>query len=1172
MPAPDTGRLIRQVRGLIGESERDALPDGQLLTRFVEERDECAFELLVRRYGRLVFGVCRRVLIDPAAAEDAFQATFLVLVHKAASLDRNRPVADWLYTVAFRLACRARANAARRRKFETAAVQGRPTTTDLPLPDDQSAIVHEELNRLPERDRVPLVLAYLEGRTYEQVARAVGCPVGSLGWRLNRAKEALRERLMNRGVVCPAAGVAALVTAAGTDAAVPAALTDTTVRAGMWFAGQRAAEVVPSAQALDLARGAIGTMKSKWALAAGVLLAVGLGGGSLWLARSEAMPEPPKVTAEQPAPKDAKPDLPEGATARLGTAQFRHGDTVFFIAYTADGKHIITAGRDNAVRMWDRATGQVVRQFERATGKPEPIDPKPAPMMPGGKMMRTGAGPDDFPVALSADGKLLAAGKGRTITVWETASGKKLHELTTAAPAFELAFTPDGQTLVSADTSDLVVLWDAGDGKPKKTFETKDEARGTTKTGTAVSPAGTHFVHQVLEPDTGNGALRVFDLATGKAQPDIKLSVGGAQTLAFSPDGKYLAWASFLDGVTVWDVHAHKEVNRFGGGMAMRPRFFGKSLRVSDDGKTIAVTLANDAIELWDVASGKLTQTIGGYQVEPSGRVAVRLVLGTVNRMTSSDLALAPDGKTVAVSLGSATVRQFDTATGKEVAATPGHLSAVMATGSDGRLVVTVSRESVRVWDTAGGEVRQWALAPPAVSVAIAPDAKTVATSAANGVIRLWDVARGEKVREIDTKRGDVAGIAFSPDGKLLATKAELNSALNLWTVATGEHVRTIGQDGEPVFSGGRVMLDISGMQTPAIAFAPDGRLVAAADDKRQLRVWDVSTGTAVCDIPAPKSGYGVAVGFSPNGHVLAVASSTGTVTGYEVATGEKRFETKPTGDGTALVHPHEVTGGVSAVNALGRGNANAGTLGFTADGRFVLSAAGASAVRVWDTFTGQEAAQLKGHKGTVTHLRVATDGRLLVTGSVDTTALTWDLSKLARVELTREAPLTADELDALWGDLAKPDAATAFAAARKLLTDRKQVAPLSADRLRPVPVVEEARIAQLIADLGGTFDARRKATAELERLGELAVPQLRNALEGTPKLDLKQRVEALLQKATVSKLTGAPLRELRAIELLELTATSDAKRVLESLAKGAKGARLTREAGAALARLTATR
>jgi WD40 repeat protein len=623
--------------------------------------------------------------------------------------------------------------------------------------------------------------------------------------------------------------------------------------------------------------------------------------------------------------------------------------------------------------------------------------------------------------------------------------------------------------------------------------------------------------------------------------------------------------------VTVWDIAAHKEVGRFGGGEGMKVRFFGQSIRFSDDGKTIAVTLANDAIELWEVASGKLVRTISGYEAERGNRVAVRVVLGAGGRMTRTDLAFSADGKTVAASLGNATVRQFDTGTGNEVAPTPGHLSGVIAVGSDGRNVVTASKESVRVWDAVGGELRHWSLSPPAVAAAVSPDAKCVATSPGNGVVRVWDAATGEKVREIDTKRGDVAGIAFSPDGKLIATKAELTAAVNLWDAATGNHLRTVGQDGESGFSGGRVMIESGGVQTPAVVFSPDGRLVAAAGDKKQVCVWDVATGTLVREFPVPARQTVAAVAFSGNGHALATLANTGGVTVYEVATGEKRCEfTPPTG----ATDPFGMLTGSGAmnINAFTRGNANAGGLGFTPDGRFVLSAVGSPVIRVWDTLTGQEATQLKGHQGGVSHLRLSRDGRSLVSGSVDTTALVWDLGPLPRVELAREMPLAATDLDTLWADLAKPDPAAAFTATRKLLTARTQAAGLLKERLHPVPAADDAKIAQLVADLGGTFDARRKAAAELERLGELAVPHLRKALEGDPALDLKQRVEGLLQKTAVRRVQGDQLRELRAVELLELAGTPEAKQVLESLAKGAAGARLTREAEAALARLAAAK
>lgn len=1155
------GRLFREIRSLVGSPDDGGLPDGQLLDRFHRQRDESAFELLVRRYGRLVLGVCRRVLADAHTAEDAFQATFLILVHRAAGLDRTRPIGDWLYTVAFRLACRAKANAARRRQRETAPAHARGSV-DPVQPDDTSAVLHEELNRLPEKHRAPLVLAYLEGRTYEEVSQALGCPVGSVRWRLGQALELLHRRLASRGVAAPAVGLAAVVAASVASAAVPAPLVDATVRAGVWFAGGHAVGTAVPTAAVELARGTLGGMTTYKLVAAGLLVAVGLCGGTAWVSRLSAMSDKPATPVKAPAPPEKGAALPDGATARMGSSRLRHGEVVFFVAYTADGKHLVTAGRDHAIKMWDRATGDEVRSFTRAVPKAVPLDkPSPAEMAMPGKMMTRPAAAEDFPIALSPDGKLLVAGRDATVTVWDVTTGKTVHELTAPAAVHELVFAADNKSLVGCGNTDVTV-WGTADGKVAKTHKLAEPASGVLRTGIAVSPTAERVVQQFID-DTGNGSLRVTDLTTGKSGEEIKLSVGGAQAFAISPDGKRMAWASFTDGVVVWDFAANKQAAAFGKGEG-KHTLFGNSLRFSDDGERLAVTTANDAVEVWNISQGKLEHTLGGHEAAASNRVAVRLVVGASGRMTRTDVAFSADGKSVAASCGNATVRQFDLGTGKEVGTAAGHQSGVVAVGSDGKSTVSVSKESVRVWDAATGrELRHWALTPPAVASAVSPDAKWVATATGGGSVRLWDTAKGEKVRDIDTKRNDVAGLGFSPDGKVLATKAELNSAVNLWDVAKGEHLRTIGKDGDPVLNGGRVSIDMNGARTPTIVFSPDGRLVAAVGDRKQVCVWDVAGGSLVCETPLPA----VAFAFSANGQVLAVLTAGGSVVGCEVATGEKRYEFKPTATGPEPLQG-QMGGGAMTITTFTRGQAAGGGIGFSADGRFVTFGSGGPIVRVWDTLTGQEVTQFKGHQGSVSVLGVSPDGRSLISGSVDTTAVSWALNKLPRVDVARDESLKQAEVESLWADLAKPDSAAAFTAARKLLTDRTQTVALFADRLKPVPAADAEKIGQLIADLGGSFDARRKATAELERLGELAVGLLKAAAAKNPPLDLKQRIEKLIEKAGTRKLQGDQLRELRAVEVLELAATPEAKKVLDSLAKGAPDARLTREAKAAAERV----
>ncbi len=255
------GQVLRQFRTLFHLGTIGELTDGQLLERFATARGdvesaELAFAALVERHGPMVLRICRSHLRDANDVEDAFQATFLVLVQKARALWVEDSLGPWIHRVARRIAVRAVTNAARRREREQGAAAARPERHTITAEDDGlRALLHEEIDRLPERCRVPVVLCDLEGLTHEQAARHLSWPVGTVKSRLMTGRERLRARLVRRGAA-PAA-VLVHVTLAGSARsaalAVPPALVEATVRAAgliLRSTGNSAAGVVPAAVVL----------------------------------------------------------------------------------------------------------------------------------------------------------------------------------------------------------------------------------------------------------------------------------------------------------------------------------------------------------------------------------------------------------------------------------------------------------------------------------------------------------------------------------------------------------------------------------------------------------------------------------------------------------------------------------------------------------------------------------------------------------------------------------------------------------------------------------------------------------------------------------------------------------------------------------------------------------
>ncbi len=314
-------RLLGIVRRVADADAAGPLSDDRLLDRFRTRGDEAAFEVLVWRHGAMVLATCRRVLGDAHAAEDAFQATFLILARKARSVRRGGALAGWLHRVALRVAGRAKQSAARRawheRRAAIATVTGPP---DGPA-SELRAVLDEELNRLPAKLRLPVVLCYLEGQTTAEAARQLGCPRGTVLSRLATARERLRVRLLRRGVALPAGGLAL----AG-PAEAPAALVTVTVRAAVLFAAGRAVAGVASTEVIAMTEGALRAMVlSKVKLTAAVVLAFGvLGTGAGLVAWPTAGPGPafaegPQAKAEEPKRPAADPE--QDAIKRAKQAQ-----------------------------------------------------------------------------------------------------------------------------------------------------------------------------------------------------------------------------------------------------------------------------------------------------------------------------------------------------------------------------------------------------------------------------------------------------------------------------------------------------------------------------------------------------------------------------------------------------------------------------------------------------------------------------------------------------------------------------------------------------------------------------------------------------------------------------------------------------------------------------------
>jgi RNA polymerase sigma factor (sigma-70 family) len=1114
--------------------------DAVLLDNFIQHRDEEAFADLVTRYGPMVFGVCQRVLRNAHEAEDVAQSTFLHLASRANAIRRSEAVAAWLHQTARHLSFKHLRKETRRLRREHLFALSKH---DIHEPDPLDAltirelmeIFDEELGRLRDQNRLPLILCALEGLSQKQAADRLGWSPHQVKGGLERGRAQLRRALERRGLIGAAVAISLEAMHEFVKAQpLPAGLTSAIAAAAIASLNGGAGGSTVIVKALGMAKQPLHLVSvshlkamSLAALVSGLLLA---GAGAIaifWQANgSQSDAETFEISADgmpglgNAQRVDVQGDaLPEGALARLGTVRWRARGEISALALSPDGKTAAAAG-EGRLRLIDVATGKPLSTLSDLGMGASMVAFSPD----GTRLAVCDASGAKIKVWRARDGQLLQAfdivwirridwttdgelqgvvvDKG-AIVVRNLTNGKRIAVDVSQldgppSPANPITFSSLSGTVAFTDyraNQPEIHIWDATTGKKRSVLYCPNGPVLTT----ALSSNGNRLASLSEDTRSGKGTVHIWDVATAKITHTLPGDLNQPLNVAFSPDDKFLV-AVCRQNVQSWEVATGREVSRSQG-----MNSFAKEIAFSPDGKSL-FTAQKDGpgLHVWELATGTLRPAPVAHQSAPTS------------------VAFSQDGsRIVSASMdGDIIVWDVNTGSSRTRLHQPSWWPPCLFS-DDGLSLYSLGKgEKIRISDAVNGrEQHVLELGDPdrrvtrllGQNLILLDDHRTLVALSGNYSTRLgrqesretliagWD---SPTQQILFRRRRDVieSGAAISPDGRILAVGQLARDAANPGNVEIVEgggpvlleDLRT----GQPLFSLG----PHEGQERPN-AFSPDGRVLVTTKfhgDSITLQLWETATGGKLLTIPSATNGR---FAFSPDGRLLAM--------------GPVRHE-----------------------------------------------------ISLWDLQLGKEVRRIRGFDANVVELAFSPDGRRLVSGLSDSTLLVWDVA--GQNHPAQHIELNAAEINAAWLDLAHADAASAFRARKLLAGSPGRAAQFLKEKLKPEAPPNAAVVKKLIANLGGDrFAEREKAQTELSAIGEPVEQALQDVLANKPTLEMRRRIDSLLKEIRGPVRNPNKLQALRALAVLEDIDTPEARSILQDISHGEPRACLTREPKGSLDRLS---